>query len=278
MLSAVPTRRELLVWLMAILVGSAVIVSVRSDAASAGFGPPPAPETHRVFIATGGNYPDALAAAAAAGIELAPVLLVQQDAIPQVTLDELNRLEPSGIIIVGGEAVVSAGVQSDLDDLVFNPHVVRISGANRYETAAELSQFTFPTSGKYPRVAFKALEGIGGLTGGPSTNLLVANIEAPDYGYLVIHGGADFSYDSNPAIVQCWITVEASEVDGSRRYSDLDSISTEDDCVTNAAEVVQPGELTVEFRAMTDANVNVEVGSMTVLWIPFGHLGESPVP
>lgn len=100
-----------------------------------------------VYIATGENFPDALGAGSAGGVNAGPVLLVQQNAIPAATLDELNRLEPGLIVIVGGTAVVSLGVESQLEALSFNPQVSRIGGANRYETAAMLSEATFPTHG-----------------------------------------------------------------------------------------------------------------------------------
>ena len=61
------------------------------------------------YLATGANFPDALAAAAATR-GAGPVLLVPGSTIPQVVLDELRRLRPAELVVVGGGAIVSDGV------------------------------------------------------------------------------------------------------------------------------------------------------------------------
>ena len=109
--------------------------------------------TEVVYIGTGLNFPDALGAGAAAALGVGPVLLVKTDEIPPETLTELNRLHPDRIVIVGGTAVVSAGVEASLAALSFSPTVTRIAGANRYATAAALSAATFPSTGSFPRAA-----------------------------------------------------------------------------------------------------------------------------
>jgi len=62
------------------------------------------------YIATGLNFPDALAGAAVAGSQGAPILLVLPDSIPAATAAELARLQPGRIVILGGAGVVSDGV------------------------------------------------------------------------------------------------------------------------------------------------------------------------
>ena len=148
MLDAIPTRRELLAWALAVILAITVVVVARPDSASAGNGA--GPHTQVVYIATGENFPDALGAAATAALGLGPVLLVQQNSVPGPTLAELNRLQPPEIVIVGGTAVISNAVKTQLEGLGWGPTVTRIAGANRYDTAAQLSQATFPTSGRYP--------------------------------------------------------------------------------------------------------------------------------
>jgi putative cell wall-binding protein len=69
-----------------------------------------APGVGVVYIATGLNFPDALAGAPAAGLNGAPVLLVKYDSIPAATAAELARLRPARIVILGGAGVVSAAV------------------------------------------------------------------------------------------------------------------------------------------------------------------------
>jgi putative cell wall-binding protein len=70
-----------------------------------------------------------------------PVLLTDPNSLPQVVADEITRLAPSRIVVVGGTAAVSPGVFAQLQGLVAN--TVRISGANRYDTAVAISQDAF---------------------------------------------------------------------------------------------------------------------------------------
>jgi putative cell wall-binding protein len=106
-----------------------------------------------VYIASGVNYPDALAGAAAAGSQGGPVLLVRTESIPTSVETELNRLDPVQIVVLGGTATVSNSVQADLAD--FSSQVVRRGGTDRYKTAALVSgnaftpdvQFAFITTG-----------------------------------------------------------------------------------------------------------------------------------
>ncbi|WKZ81704.1 MAG: cell wall-binding repeat-containing protein [Acidimicrobiia bacterium] len=96
------------------------------------------------YIATGTNFPDALGAGPAAALGSGPILLVQTDSVPSQTTTELNRLEPRLIVIVGGTAAVSTTVENTLKGLSFGPTVIRVSGSNRYATAAAISQQAFP--------------------------------------------------------------------------------------------------------------------------------------
>jgi putative cell wall-binding protein len=91
------------------------------------------PPGNEAFLATGEDFPDALVAAAAAGYDKSPVLLTRRDGAPQQTLDELARLHPSTIYIVGGTAVISEAVAQQA---AAYGNVVRLAGPDRYATAA----------------------------------------------------------------------------------------------------------------------------------------------
>lgn len=95
-----------------------------------------------VFIATGENYPDSLAAGPAAASLVAPILLVKRDGIPLSTRSELNRLSPSAIYVVGGSAAVSDDVLSGLRD--YADTVLRLAGPTRIETATAITEVAFP--------------------------------------------------------------------------------------------------------------------------------------
>ena len=105
-----------------------------------------APGVSDVLIATGENYPDALAGAAAAGAAKVPVLLVTPTAIPAETVNELKLLKPERITILGGTGAVPAAVASALAG--YAPTVRRLSGADRYATAVAISQAYFGSAGR----------------------------------------------------------------------------------------------------------------------------------
>jgi hypothetical protein len=73
-----------------------------------------APGVPVAYVATGADFPDALAGAAAAGHLGAPLLLVTRDSVPTATALELARLQPGRVVILGGPGVVGAGVESAL--------------------------------------------------------------------------------------------------------------------------------------------------------------------
>lgn len=98
-----------------------------------------------VVIATGTGFADALAGGPAAKKFGGPVLLTAPDALPQVVADEIARLSPSTILVLGGTGAVSDAVKTQLQALA--PTVTRISGASRYETAVAISQYAFPNPG-----------------------------------------------------------------------------------------------------------------------------------
>ena len=94
-----------------------------------------------VFIASGTNYPDALAGAVAAAKLRAPLLLADRLLLPTVTKNELRRLNPRRIIILGGVASISSDVEAAL--AFYAPQIDRVAGGNRYETAAAISRQFF---------------------------------------------------------------------------------------------------------------------------------------
>lgn len=93
-----------------------------------------------VFLATGLDFPDALAAGAYAGAVNGPVLLTRPDALATATVAEIKRLSPKRVHIAGGPSVVSDAVVAQLRAVLPEAAITRLGGADRYETAALLSQ------------------------------------------------------------------------------------------------------------------------------------------
>lgn len=94
------------------------------------------------YIATGQSFPDGLAGGPAAAQAAGPILLVTRDAIPQPTRDELSRVTPGRIVVLGGALSISDGVVAGLQQYT-SGSITRIAGGDRYETAAALSAATF---------------------------------------------------------------------------------------------------------------------------------------
>lgn len=64
-----------------------------------------------VFLAAGGNFPDALAGGAIAGQLPAPVFLVQQNCVPSEVIEQIVELRPGTIILLGGSGILGPGVE-----------------------------------------------------------------------------------------------------------------------------------------------------------------------
>lgn len=112
--------------------------------------------TGNIVVASGDNFPDALAAAPLAKVRNAPILLVPSNgSMPSAVRDWLliNRAEiqtetAPTITVVGGEASVPAStvttMLSVLNEGLTTPKVTsaRVSGADRYATAAAVNATT----------------------------------------------------------------------------------------------------------------------------------------
>jgi len=100
----------------------------------------------KVYVATGWDYPDALTAAAAAGAQGLPVVLVDGKAgtAGDATQNLLTQLGASKVTIAGAPAVVSAGVATSLAGS--GRTVERLGGVDRFETALLVNKAAFPSA------------------------------------------------------------------------------------------------------------------------------------
>lgn len=106
------------------------------------------PSAATVYLASGRDFPDALAGAAAAGAKDSPVLLARGSTLPDETASALARLRPSRIVVLGGSAVVSDDVAAQAAAATgVATSVQRLAGIDRYSTAVAVSKATFPTAG-----------------------------------------------------------------------------------------------------------------------------------
>ncbi|WP_097027922.1 cell wall-binding repeat-containing protein [Clostridium peptidivorans] len=93
-----------------------------------------------VIIAQGENFPDALCSVPLAKKYNAPILLTGKDTLTKEAEEELMRLAPSNIIIVGGEGSVSAKVEKYIKDTFKSATLERIGGKDRFETSTKIAE------------------------------------------------------------------------------------------------------------------------------------------
>ena len=142
------------------------------------------PSSEVVYVATGLDYPDALAGAALAGRTRSPILLTRPHGLDPTTIQAIQGMRPQRIVVLGGESRVSDTVVSQLTSLVaVDGSVTRIAGSNRFETAALLAaEFPAPVGHAFVATGQQfpdALSGAGRAvwTGGPM--LLVPGTSIP---------------------------------------------------------------------------------------------------
>ena len=194
------------------------------------------------YVATGANFPDALAAGAAAANRGGPVLLVTSGNVPPATASELARLRPAAVKVVGGASIVSDGVLAALRPYATSGSVTRLAGANRYATAAAISRDTFASGVPVAYVATgisfpDALAGVAaaGSGGGPvlltSPSQLpadtVAELSRLRPGRIVVLGGTSVISDGVAAALRAYAT--SGRVDrlfGANRYATAVDVSS----------------------------------------------------
>ncbi|WP_122263123.1 peroxidase family protein [Ornithinimicrobium cerasi] len=144
-----------------------------------------------VYVANGRNFPDALAGGPAAAADGGPLLLVDTNAIPAATALELERLQPSEIVVLGGPSVVTEQVLNSLGTYSTTGTVTRVSGVNRFETAVRVSQRAFE--------------------GGAATAYVASGLNFPD----ALSGGAAAAFNGSPLLLvnQGLPAVTAAELD-----------------------------------------------------------------
>lgn len=119
-----------------------------------------------VYLATGEDFPDALAAGS---LTTGPLLLVPRcGELPEVVAGEIDRLDPERVLALGGERAVCSDL---LTEAAGGRNAERLAGSTRFETAAAIAGFTFPDGAREVFLAraddFPDALAAGVLTSGP---------------------------------------------------------------------------------------------------------------
>ncbi|MBG6055939.1 putative cell wall-binding protein [Salinibacterium sp. CAN_S4] len=102
-----------------------------------------------VYVTTGLNFPDALSAAPAAAIQRGVMLLTLPTSIPTSVRNEIVRLHPKRIVVVGGVNSVSQAVYNELATLTARdpetnePLIERQGGTDRYDASRNIVRTAF---------------------------------------------------------------------------------------------------------------------------------------
>jgi putative cell wall-binding protein len=91
-----------------------------------------------VVIATGYDFPDALAGSPLAYKLNAPILLTNSNGLSDSTKQEISDLKSTNAVILGGMSAVSSDVEQQLKSLGIT-NIERLAGSNRFETASMIA-------------------------------------------------------------------------------------------------------------------------------------------
>lgn len=90
-----------------------------------------------VILARAEDFPDALAGVPLAYKYHAPILLTNSSSLADNVLNEIKRLNPQQIILLGGTGAISGGIEQELQSMY---NITRLGGANRYATAQQIAE------------------------------------------------------------------------------------------------------------------------------------------
>ena len=92
------------------------------------------------IVASGANFPDALSASSLAGLLDAPIILTENSGLSTDASDELKRLAPTKVYVIGGESAISASTYKQIQNITGKKCTVeRIAGQTRYETCMKIA-------------------------------------------------------------------------------------------------------------------------------------------
>ncbi len=202
--------------------------------------PSPLPPSSTLLLATGQNFPDAVAGAAAAGHLGVPILLTPSGSLSSSAQSEIARLKPAKVALLGGSSALSASVAAAVGNLGVTAE--RWQGADRYATAASISKATYPNGAVNVYLATgtafpDALAGsaLAAVAGGPlllATPTSLPSATAAEIARL--HPSAIVALGGTSAVSDTVLTAAAaaaggatkSRISGTDRYATADAIAS----------------------------------------------------
>ncbi|WP_300410901.1 cell wall-binding repeat-containing protein [Lagierella sp.] len=105
----------------------------------------------KVIVLSGESYPDAISASALSAERGYPIFLARKNSVSKEVIEEIKRVKPNEILLIGGDTTISENVKEALSKVAV---VKRISGKDRYETSLEVFEYKKGLNSKSRRVVF----------------------------------------------------------------------------------------------------------------------------
>lgn len=104
-------------------------------------------QSRPVVIASGQQFPDSLSVSSIAAAQQYPLLIVNSNSIPGEVREELVRLNPGMVYIIGLQGAVSDQVKDEVARLtgLGQENILRIGGQDRYESTLAVAQYFEPS-------------------------------------------------------------------------------------------------------------------------------------
>jgi putative cell wall-binding protein len=166
------------------------------------------------LVATGENFPDAIAAGPAAWALKLPVLLTASAGLSPDASTAFDDLGIKNVVILGGTSAVSATVSSQIGAKGIT--VTRIGGSNRFDTAAQFATWELSNGFTSPPTHVNVATGLSfpdALTGGPHAG----KERAP----VILSG-------SVPQETAAWLSTYASSLTGGDIFGGTQAVSDAD--------------------------------------------------
>lgn len=97
-----------------------------------------------IIIANGYDFPDALSVSSAAAVNGYPILLSSAADLSDTIKQEITSLQPSKVYVIGGTGAISKSITDECKTLLpslSDADLIRISGADRYETSENICKY-----------------------------------------------------------------------------------------------------------------------------------------
>lgn len=99
--------------------------------------------SNSVVLVNGSSYSDGLSSGPLASATNSSTLLTSKDKLPNETKNELLRLKPSKIYIIGGKNAIQDSVVNEISNTtnISKENIVRIAGDNREDTSLQIAKY-----------------------------------------------------------------------------------------------------------------------------------------